>query len=452
MFEVHRCEASTFLTQDRPNASLPTLLSISSADSTPSAIQSVHRVYRGWWVALAGALGLFLGPIPVGVFAFGVFLQPFAHEFHASRGDVSFARTLNSMILALGMPLAGHLADRFGARRVILPCTVVAGLVLLSALFISPRIGQLYLFYAAIGAMGCGTGPVTYCNAIVGWFDRSRGLALGLMMVGLGLGAMIMPSAAGLLTSRFGWRIAFASVGVLLLAISLPVQIALLRDTLPEQKAVRTTTRDPAPGFAESLSGIAAGLRDAFTARAFWLLLGSCTLVSASVTAIFAHIPSILIDRGASVQAAAAVASTFGAGLLIGRTALGYLLDRFFAPRIAALIFVFAAAGIFTLRVHGSADLAFSAAFLIGLGLGAEVDIMAYLTSRYFGLHSFGIVYGILFAAFGLAGGLGTYLMGAAFDATGSYSRALSLFCIATLIGAALMLALGPYRYQSGRR
>jgi hypothetical protein len=97
MFEVHRYEASTFLTQDRPIASLPTLLSTSSVDSTPSAIQSVHRFYRGSWVALAGALGLFLDPIPVGVFAFGVFPQPFAHEFHASRGEVSFAPRIGDM-------------------------------------------------------------------------------------------------------------------------------------------------------------------------------------------------------------------------------------------------------------------------------------------------------------------------------------------------------------------
>ena len=99
------------------------------------------------------------------------------------------------------------------------------------------------------------------------------------------------------------------------------------------------------------------------------------------------------------------------------------------------------------LRIAGSPGLAFAAAFSIGLGLGAEVDVMAYLTSRYFGLQSFGAIYGFIFATFGLSAGSGAYLMGAGFDATGSYALPLTLFCIATLIGAALMLRLGPYRY-----
>jgi len=131
---------------------------------------------------------------------------------------------------------------------------------------------------------------------------------------------------------------------------------------------------------------------------------------------------------------------------------LGYLLDRFFAPRVAAVIFGCAAAGIGLLRIAASQDVAFAAAFLIGLGLGAEVDIMAYLTSRYFGLHSFGAIYGFVFAGFALAQGSGAYLMGAAFDVTGSYDFALTFFCIVTLIGAALMLRLGPYRYQKSTR
>jgi predicted MFS family arabinose efflux permease len=166
------------------------------------------------------------------------------------------------------------------------------------------------------------------------------------------------------------------------------------------------------------------------------------------VQACLTHIAAILADRGTSAQAAALATSLFGGGLLFGRTGSGYLLDRFFAPRVAALIFGGAAVGIGLLRIATSQELTLAAAFFIGLGLGAEVDIMAYLTSRYFGLRSFGTIYGVIFAGFGLAGGLGAYLMGAAFDATGSYALPLALFCFATLIGAALMLRFGPYRYQ----
>jgi predicted MFS family arabinose efflux permease len=133
---------------------------------------------------------------------------------------------------------------------------------------------------------------------------------------------------------------------------------------------------------------------------------------------------------------------------LIGRAGSGYLLDRFFAPRVAAIIFTFAAAGISLLRISGSQVLAFAAAILVGLGIGTEGDVMAYLASRYFGLRSFAAIYGLTFSAFVLGGGSGVYLMDRTFDVTGYYSLALNLFSILTLSGAALMLRLGPYLYK----
>jgi predicted MFS family arabinose efflux permease len=187
--------------------------------------------------------------------------------------------------------------------------------------------------------------------------------------------------------------------------------------------------------------------REASHAQTFWLLFCAFILVSASVQGCFTHVAAILADRGISARGAALATSLLGGGLLIGRAGSGYLLDRFFAPRVAAIFFGCAGVAIGLLRITGSPQLAFAAAFFIGLGLGAEVDIMAYLTSRYFGLDSFGTIYGFTFAGFGVAGGLGAYLMGAAFDATGSYASALALFSIVTLIAAALMMRLGPYRY-----
>src|SRR5262245_14830991 len=152
-----------------------------------------------------------------------------------------------------------------------------------------------------------------------------------------------------------------------------------------------------------------------------------------------------------TAQIAAVGTSIFGGGLLVARAVSGYLLDHFFAPRVAVLIFGCAGAGIALLRIAGSQESALAAAFLIGLGVGAEVDIIAYLTGRYFGLRSFAAIYGCIFAAFSLAGGFGQYMMGAAFDATGSYAFPITLFCVATSVGVALMMRLGPYRYGTKR-
>src|SRR5690242_16087555 len=109
------------------------------------------RLFYGWWIVVICAVGLFLGPAPIVVFSFGVFLKPLSQEFHLGRGAVSLAFTLHNTIFACGLPFAGRLIDRFGPRRVILPSTFAAGLILLSSYFCSATISQLYLLYGALG-------------------------------------------------------------------------------------------------------------------------------------------------------------------------------------------------------------------------------------------------------------------------------------------------------------
>src|SRR5579863_3450877 len=202
-----------------------------------TAIASRPRSRNRWWVVLASALGLFLGPIPIMVFSFGVFLQPLVQGFHSGRGAVSFARAVNGTIFAFAVPFAGHLVDRFGARRIILPSTLMAGLILLSAWLCSNHIWQLYLFYGALGAVSSGVAPVSYCAVVSHWFDRRRGLALGVMMLGLGIGAIVMPSAAQSLIARLGWRLTFAIVGAAILLVTAPVTALLLKEK-PERKGI----------------------------------------------------------------------------------------------------------------------------------------------------------------------------------------------------------------------
>lgn len=410
--------------------------------------QAPKQLFYGWWVVLVAAVSLLLGPIPISVFSFAVFLKPLSLEFHSSRGAVSLAFTLHATTTALTLPFAGRLIDRFGPRRMILVSSLLAGLVFLSANLCSGKIWQLYLFYAACGVASCGVAPVSYCDVISHWFDRRRGIALGFIMAGMGAGAVVMPSAVHSVITKFGWRAAFGCSGAVILLISLPLLWLFLKEK-PEQMGLEPD--GGGDGFARSSppdsdSGMSFG--EAARTPTLWLLLCAFILVSSSVSGCTAHIVAILADYGVSARTAAFATSIFGCGLLVGRAGSGYLMDRFFAPHFAAVIFGCAAAGMGLLRIADAQSVAFAAAFAVGLGLGAEIDIMAFLTSRYFGLRSFGAITGFLFAAFGLASGSGAYLMGAGFDRTGSYALPLTVFSIATLAGAALMMRLGPYRYR----
>jgi MFS family permease len=154
-------------------------------------------------------------------------------------------------------------------------------------------------------------------------------------------------------------------------------------------------------------------------------------------------------DHGISLRTAALGSSLLGAAVMVGRVGTGYLLDRFFAPRVGAVVFGGVAAGIGLFLRGGATPLAFVGVFLIGLGLGAEVDLIPYLIGRYFGLRSFAEIYSAAFGAFVLAGAVGPLSMGWGFDLTGSYGGPLTAFLVATLLAAVLMTRLGPYRYHA---
>jgi MFS family permease len=409
------------------------------------------KVFYGWWVALTAALGLFRNTATIVVFSFGFFAKAMGQEFHVGRGKVSLAFTIHNLTSALCIPLAGRLVDRYGPRRVLLPFTALLGLILVSSLLLSQAIWQLYFFYVALGVVSGGAGAMPYTDVVSHWFDRHRGLAISVMMLGMGLGAIAIPSVAQRLVATLGWRLAYTVFGCSIILIPLPVVAAFLKER-PENMGLLPD----GAGAAHVSTPVAANdvgltLRDAVHTSEFWTMVSVLFLVTASVHACFIHLPAILTDRGSSSQLTAFASSLFGVGLFIGRVGCGYLLDRFFAPRVAALLFAAVAIGIAFLGLGHAFWSACIAALLVGLGVGAEVDIIAFLTSRYFGLRSYGVIFGWIWAVFGVSGGLGAYLMGFGFDKTASYVVPLIGFFCAAGLATLLVLSLGPYRYRVGR-
>jgi MFS family permease len=421
--------------------------SVTRLETQGVTIRRERPFFYGWRVVAASAVGVFWGP-PVTVYSFSVFLKPMMQEFHAGRAAVSLAYTLHLVAGAVCAPLVGWLVDRYGSRRVILSATAMFGSILLLNKTVTANLWQFYIFYVALGLMINGVGPIPYGNLVSQWFDRRRGLALGLTMLGIGLGAVIMPSLSQQLIVRFGWRTAYAVLGGAVLLIATPVVAAFVREKpqdlglLPDGALLDNSNRS------EVLDGVSA--RDAWHSGTFWLMVCGFFLVSASVQGCLIHTTAMLSDRGISPQAAALGSSLVGAAVLLGRVATGYLLDRLFAPHVASIFFGGTALGIGLLWL-GTTPVAFAGSFLVGLGLGAEVDLIAFLVSRYFGLRAFGRVYSSAFAAFALAGALGPLIMGASFDRTGSYRVALVTLLAAATAAATLMTRLGPYRYRASR-
>lgn len=406
-----------------------------------------HRtVFYGWWVVLTAAVGLFWGA-PITVFSFSVFLKPLMRDFHTGRAAVSLAYTLHLIVGAISAPLMGWLIDRYRARRVILPAATVFGLILFSINLYSVSLREFYFLYAVLGLFVHGIGPIPYGSVISHWFDKRRGLALGLMMLGIGSGAMIMPPVAQQLITMSGWRSAYAILGSAVLLISVPVVAAFLKEEPEDLGLLPDGARFRDSRAAARADALGVTMYGAWHSPIFWLMLCAFFLVAASVQGCLIHMAAMLTDRGITARSAALGSSLMGAAVLLGRVGTGYLLDRFFAPRVAALLFGGATLGISLLWLGGATGMVLTGAFLVGLGLGAEVDIIAYLIGRYFGLRSFGTLYSFAFGAFLLAGALGPFAMGAGFDLTGSYRAPLAGLFTSTLLATVLMTRLGPYPY-----
>ena len=373
------------------------------------------------------------------VYTFGIFLKPLTEEFGWSRQAASLAFGIAAIMIAVCSPPLGYLLDRVGARRVILPCMTVFGCAFASLGLLTRHLWHLYAIFAILGAVGSGTAHLAFARAVSTWFDRHRGMALALVMAGGAVGAIVLPPAAQALIESLGWRAAFATLGAMVLAVALPVVVPMVRER-------------PGIGPASRVSPEGTSVAQAIRSRAFWILIVVLFLFSIGQNGALAHLSALLTDRGVSPPDAAIAVSLMGAASLLGRLVTGWLLDRFFAPRVAFGILVLAALGIFILSSAHSMVMGSLAAVLVGAGMGGEADMTPYLLSRYFGLRSFSVLYGFTWTGYAIAGAIGPVLMGRAFDTTASYQALAVKLSVLTLFAAGLMLLMPAYRAYAEHR
>ena len=393
-----------------------------------------------WRLVAGSALALTVSTASVIQFSFGIFMKPLSADLGTDRGTLSIAPAMALLLAGISAPLVGVLTDRFGLRKVVFLSIVLTavGLMLLGAL--ARSVPTFIALYCLAGLVGAGYSPLPFAKAVSAKFQDRRGLALGITMAGVGIGTALVPIMVQALISAFGWRIAYVGLAIVVLIVALPATLLTLPDLRFSNPVVRAPLRD----------GLTAGesMRD----LAFWKLAVAFALVAFATAGVITHIAPLLSDRGISSNHAATALSIAGITLILGRILSGYLLDRIFAPIVALLFIVSALVGILMLTSSIPAS-AWVATGLVGLSLGAEVDLIAYLLCRYLGQRAFGVIYGYLFGAFTLGTALGPLSMGQSFARTGNYTSALLVFMGGLMVACVLVMTLGAYRYgASGER
>ncbi len=413
------------------------------------ATEVMDEFRRGWRTLLASSFGNGSGLSGIPFYTFGVFVLPLVAAFGWTRGEVSIAASFLILGTAITAPIIGSIIDRFGARRVgiISMIALSVGYALLTQLG-----GSIALFYASwllMSLVGGGTTPVVWTRTVALWFDRGRGLALGLALAGSGIAGIFAPVLTTRAINAWGWQGGYLALAAFILLVAVPVIAILLVDRPPE-----TVTSRAANAAAPELPGLT--LEESRHTAAFWKIAIGFFFVSGVIAALIINLVPLLVDRGMSKEQAAGVAGVMGIAVLCGRVGIGFLLDRLSAPAVARTLLAFCSVGCILLSLPGTPGWVVGVAVLsLGLAAAAEVDLVAFLTSRFFGMKAYGKIYGWQLTAFYLGAAIGPFAAGRAYDHFQSYVPTLYFAAGALLFGAIVTGTLGrppEFSAADGRR
>jgi MFS family permease len=391
---------------------------------------------RGRLILLAAVMGLGCGIAGVPLYSFGFFIAPLMEHYSLGRTQVSGWATVFTLGVLVAASLVGPLTDRYGARHV-----TAASLCLLALAYALTAIaeGSLLVLYATallVAVLGAGTLPVTFTKTLAGWFSHARGLAFGLAMCGVLLGATISGYVVPRALERGGLFAGYLTLALLALC-ALPVVWTLLREN------ARVINGPGASAVTGDLP------RDVLGMPVFWLMGSAFFVFCAAATGIVIHLVPSLLERGLQPAETSLYVAALSAGGIAGRLLAGWAIDRVFAPRLVFFVFLAAGVGCFVLAgAHPGWTLL--AVVVIGFAVGAEVDLIAYLAAAYFGLRSYATIYGWLYALFALGASVGPVSAAWIRESTGGYPMVFFLAGGLSVLAAAIFLMVGrhPYRYR----
>lgn len=396
----------------------------------------------GWRVVLVSVMAMIVGPPPVLILSFGLFIPEFQASFGWSVQAISLGATLVSLMLVVVAPLQGVLTDRLGCRKLILISIPLFGLGVLSLSRLGPNLSWYYLASVLLPFAGIGLWPLTYMKMTSTWFDRRLGIALGCLNLGNGLGGAVVPLMLGLVFSLYGWRTAYVLLALANLLIAWPIAAIWLRERPPAevQPSAALQTVESGLTFGEALR----------TAEFFVIAIGFFAIGSLS-TAFLVHQFNILVEAGISKHSATLLQSYLGFSSIAGQLAAGWLMDRIKAGRVVAGMLALIVLACFIYTTSLAASLALFCVTAAGLMIGAEMNILGFMIKRYFGERAFGRLYGLIFACFSCGGALGAQIL--AWSRTGlhSYAPGLAIVAAMCVVVGALFLRLGAYRYVAAR-
>ncbi len=416
------------------------------------AVRHEGEFHRGWRIVLLALAGAATTASVTLLYGFGTLVLPLQAAFGWSRAELQIAVSFMSGGVVVASQLAGWFNQRYGMRRMTLLSLVALALALFATTAVHGAIGWLYLAFFLAPIAGVGVTFVTWTQLVSQWFDRRRGLALALVLCGSGLSAAILPPLMSWAIQSWGWQAGFVVLGGLPLLLTLPLGLAWFRSAPASAAEAAAPRRDRAGAATGTDKGAGTGpgdgsFRSAVRSRKFWTLNLALTLVVSAIVGMVTNTVPLLRDIGLTATQAGSVFGAFGIALISGRIIVGWLIDRVWAPGVAAVALALPAVGCLMLWNAGAGwPLAalVVAVCLVGIGTGAEFDLSAYLVSRYFGLEHYGRLFGIHLGLITAGSMLAPLMFAAMYKSSGGYGPMLAYSAACCAVGPLLLLTLGP--------
>jgi MFS family permease len=389
---------------------------------------------KAWWVAAGCALASTFGLMPLLVGALPTLAVEIERDTGWARGAILGAIGVVVLMGAFLGPYFGKLVDQQGARRWIMISQLGSGLGLIGMSFVGSSLGAFYAMICFAGAMAVGASPVSYSKVLVPWFDKKRGIALGLSAVGVGISAIGLPLITAVIAEGQGWQNTLALYGLCSILLAIPIQWFLIRDFPQSAAPGETIYADPGEGFVKAFKET---WRDYPHFKIIILLF---VIMGMAHAGIVLNMVPMQEDNGMSKAMAAGTQSALGIALIFGRLIGGILLDKFNSAKPLLAGVIPALTGIAMLAFVTDVYLVYLAAILIGLGSGIENDAIPYLVSRYFPQEHFAKLSAAVQSTSAFALALGPGIAAATHDATGDYK--LACLISAGLLGVVCLLVL----------
>ncbi|HZT69585.1 MAG TPA: MFS transporter [Terriglobia bacterium] len=406
------------------------------------------RIYYGWWIVVAAFLNLFFA---VGIIFYGlpVFYPELVKDLGFSRSQVTEGILIGFLIIAPFVGYIGSQIDRRGARAVIRFGLLFVGVPLVLMGWMT-QLWQYYLLSIAEVFGYILTGPIPNQVLIARWFRAARGRAMGYAYLGLGLGGAVSPVFIHFLIANYGWRRAFEVVGVLIMAVLLPIaqwvtrsdpsELGLVPDGVPQPESDRSEHED------------VFDLRRVVRSTNFWLILLGSTLVIGAIGTVIQQFVLFLHDQKYTLGEASVISSGLLFAGLAGRVIVGYLADRFQKKNVMATFYLILALAIPLLFIARYRLAAWAFAIIFGFAMGADYMLIPLVTADCFGLATLGKLLAVIIMANSLGQWIGPWMAGLIFDATHSYNVAWTVVTIGGVVGAYLIYSINVSREKATAR